>query len=120
MINGLIANAGKISRDITMALIILCALVWTINELVVAAEKLREVFNPGAFHEEVMKAEERSKALIASEIDKERMISAAEHREVMGVVSSIDKRTKRIEDSIDTLIEQKTAVLKVLKDSAPN
>lgn len=106
MINGLIANAKQISRDITIAVIILGALVWTVNQLVNAAGKLKDVFNPSAFHEEIIRAEHRSKELIANQIANERALSATEHREVMSAVIEGNKRSERIERKLDNVIDK--------------
>jgi hypothetical protein len=99
MIKGLILNAGKISRDAAIMCIGIYAVVW-------ATGQLKETFNPMAFHDEVLRAEARSKDLIATEIKSERSISAAEHREVMRAVSGIDERTKRMEGSLDALVKR--------------
>lgn len=106
MINGLIKSAGKVSRDLTIVAIAYWLLTWTIGQLT-------EIINQKAFHEEIVRAEQRSKDLIATEIKNERALSATEHREVMGAISTIDQRTKRIEGNLDILIEKKTAVLSV-------
>lgn len=106
MINGLIANAKQISRDITIAVIILGALVWTVNQLVNAAGKLKDVFNPSAFHDEIVKAEARSKELIANQIANERALSATEHKAVMSAVNTSNVRLERIEHKMDAVLDK--------------
>lgn len=104
MIKGLILNGWSRSKDATIAFMAIGVFVWGLLQVITL---ILDKVSPTAFHQEIMKAEARSRAYVDEKTAYGEKIVDLKHQEVMGVMGEIKGEIRELRTDIKDIYKNK-------------
>lgn len=117
MIKGLILSGWSKSRDATIAFMAIGVFVWGLLQVVTL---ILDKISPTAFHQEIMKAEARSKAYVDEKTAYGEKLVDLKHKEVMGVMGEIKGEIRELRTDIKDIYKNKGVAGVPLLDGSVN